>query len=115
MTRKRELCRGAGFRLHSPNYRNRFEPDLKKSLARIPLCATGVDFAAFAKTGRKLADLHCGYETAKPWPDCVVDVEATQGDLSCAATTTSPYQLTKMRFAKKDYPVDEIHLGKRLA
>ena len=52
--------------LHSPDYRRRFEADLKKSLARIPLPKTGADFSAFVKAGRKLGDLHCGYEKVKP-------------------------------------------------
>lgn len=40
-------------------------------LARIPLCRTGAEFAAFVKAGRKLGDLHCGYEKVEPWQDCV--------------------------------------------
>jgi predicted helicase len=65
--------------LHSPDYRKRFEADLKKSLARIPLPKTGAEFAAFVKAGRKLGDLHCGYESVKPWKDCVVDIKPLQG------------------------------------
>ena len=89
--------------LHSPDYRKRFEADLKKSLARIPLPKTGADFAAFAKAGRKLGDLHCGYESVKPWKDCVVDI---------VPGYDSPYNVTKMRFAKKDNPTDENGNGK---
>ena len=89
--------------LHSPDYRKRFEADLKKSLARIPLCKTGAEFAAFVKAGRKLGDLHCGYEKQEPWKDCVVDI---------APGYDSPYRVTKMRFAKKEHPVDENKNGK---
>ncbi len=89
--------------LHSPEYRKRFESDLKKSLARIPLCKTGAEFAAFVKAGRKLGDLHCGYENVKPWKDCVVDVKPGYD---------SPYTVTKMRFAKKESPEDENKNGK---
>lgn len=89
--------------LHSPEYRKRFEPDLKKQLARIPLCKTGAEFAAFVKAGRKLGDLHCGYENVKPWKDCVVDVKPGYD---------SPYAVTKMRFAKKESPEDENKNGK---
>ena len=39
------------------------------------VCKTGAEFAAFAKAGRRLGDLHCGYESAKPWKGCVVDVK----------------------------------------
>jgi predicted helicase len=104
--------------LHSPDYRKRFEADLKKSLARIPLCKTGAEFAAFVKAGRKLGDLHCGYESAKPWPACVVDMAASSAALplekspSSPMSPSSPYRITKMRFAKKDNPTDENHNGK---
>ena len=106
--------------LHSPDYRKRFEADLKKSLARIPLPKTGADFAAFVKAGRKLGDLHCGYESVKPWKDCVVDVAATSAALPLDASPSSqsspmshsPYHITKMRFAKKDNPTDENKNGK---
>ena len=89
--------------LHSPDYRKRFEADLKKSLARIPLPKTGADFAAFVKAGRKLGDLHCGYESVKPWKDYAVDI---------VPGYDSPYNVTKMRFAKKDNPTDENGNGK---
>ena len=115
--------------LHSPDYRIRFEADLKKSLARIPLCKTGAEFAAFVKAGRKLGDLHCGYEKVKPWPDCVVDVKPAQGELIAdgrAGRATLPddgrgtrpacppgvFAVEKMRFAKKEHPVDENKNGK---
>ncbi len=89
--------------LHSPDYRRRFEADLKKSLARIPLPKTGADFSAFVKAGRKLGDLHCGYEKVKPWAECAVDV---------VPGYDSPYHVMKMRFAKKENPKDENKNGK---
>ena len=76
--------------LHSPDYRKRFEADLKKSLARIPLCKTGADFAAFVKAGRKLGDLHCGYESVKPWSACVVDMAASIVALPLEKSPSSP-------------------------
>ena len=89
--------------LHSPDYRRRFEADLKKSLVRIPLPKTGADFSAFVKAGRKLGDLYCGYEKVKPWAECAVDV---------VPGYDSPYHVTKMRFAKKENPKDENKNGK---
>ncbi|MBQ7191069.1 MAG: hypothetical protein IJR99_16820 [Kiritimatiellae bacterium] len=67
------------------------------------------DFAAFVKAGRKLGDLHCGYESAKPWKECVVDVAPVQGTLRASASLreNSPYRVTKMRFAKKDGTKDD--------
>ena len=69
---------------HSPEYRSRFENDLKKELPRIPFAK---DFWAFSKAGRALAELHLNYETIEPWPV----KEASNGN----------YRVTKMRFPKK--------------
>ena len=70
--------------LHSPEYRTRFENDLKKELPRIPFAK---DFWTFSKAGRKLAALHLNYETIEPWPV----KEASNGN----------YRVSKMRFPKK--------------
>lgn len=51
--------------LHSPEYRTRFEADLKKMLPRIPFTE---DFWAFSRAGRELGELHVGYESVEPWP-----------------------------------------------
>jgi predicted helicase len=51
--------------LHSKNYRDRFDANLRKSLPRIPFLP---DFRAFAIAGKKLAELHLDYEQVKPWP-----------------------------------------------
>ncbi|WP_347022480.1 DEAD/DEAH box helicase [Bacteroides ovatus] len=48
--------------LHSPQYRERFADDLKKSLPRIPIVDNVQDFMAFYKAGKELADLHLNYE-----------------------------------------------------
>ena len=55
--------------LHAPEYHERFANDLAKELARIPLA---VEFHAFARAGRELAELHLGYETCDEYPlECV--------------------------------------------
>ena len=76
--------------LHSPEYRKRFESNLKKELPRIPLVA---DFARFSEAGRKLAHLHLDYETVDPWASIVED-----GD------SVNPGRTVKMKFGphKKD-------------
>lgn len=51
--------------LHSPEYRQRFEADLKKQLPRIPFAG---DFWAFSSAGRELAKWHLNYETVEPYP-----------------------------------------------
>lgn len=50
--------------LHSPEYRERFAADLKKMLPRIPKVK---DFWGYADAGRRLSELHLGYETVEPW------------------------------------------------
>lgn len=51
--------------LHSPEYRETYVADLKKMLPRIPLVA---DFRGFAEAGRRLSELHLGYESVEPYP-----------------------------------------------
>ena len=72
--------------LHSPEYRKRFESNLKKELPRIPLAA---DFARFSEAGRKLAHLHLDYEEIDPWASIVED-----GD------SANPGRTVKMAFGK---------------
>ena len=45
--------------LHHPEYRERYQADLKRELPRLPYTP---DFKGFAKAGRRLAEIHVGYE-----------------------------------------------------
>lgn len=71
--------------LHSPEYRERFESNLKKELPRIPYAK---DFWAFSKAGKELAQWHLNYETVDPWPV----TEESHGDDA----------VEKMKFPKKE-------------
>ncbi|MCQ1947589.1 type ISP restriction/modification enzyme [Arthrobacter sp. zg-Y1116] len=51
--------------LSSPSYRQQYEADLRKSLPRIPRVQ---EFWKFSTCGRRLADLHVGYESVAPFP-----------------------------------------------
>ncbi|MGB8128945.1 MAG: type ISP restriction/modification enzyme [Candidatus Angelobacter sp.] len=51
--------------LHHPEYRTRYAANLKRELPRIPY---GPDFHAFAKAGKRLAELHVDYEKQKEYP-----------------------------------------------
>ncbi|MCL2570019.1 MAG: DEAD/DEAH box helicase family protein [Firmicutes bacterium] len=75
--------------LHSPKYREAFAVDLKKSLPRIPLVEKDVEFWAFSKAGRELAELHLNYENV-PAPKNVT----VKGD-------KSKLRVEKMRFPTK--------------
>jgi predicted helicase len=59
---KKEIFHYVYAMLHHPVYRTTYAANLRRELPRIPLAP---DFAAFAKAGAKLADLHVGYESQK--------------------------------------------------
>jgi predicted helicase len=50
--------------LHHPEYRTRYAANLKRELPRIPYTP---DFQAFAKAGKRLAELHVDYEKQKEY------------------------------------------------
>jgi predicted helicase len=79
--------------LHSREYRDRFAADLKKSLPRIPRVR---DFHGFAAAGRKLSDLHLGYEAASPYAGIVEDMRGATSATSAAEL----YRVTKMKIPK---------------
>ncbi|MGO1737162.1 MAG: DEAD/DEAH box helicase [Leucobacter sp.] len=54
--------------LHSEEYRTRYAAELKKSLPRIPQVAGRDRFDAFVDAGRKLSELHIGYENVDLYP-----------------------------------------------
>lgn len=80
--------------LHSEQYRTTFAADLKRMLPRIPLAATTSDFQAFAEAGRRLSDLHIGYETVEPYP---LHEQAPMG-----IDEWELYRVTKMKWQNKE-------------
>ena len=78
--------------LHHPEYRERYEDDLKKMLPHIPRAA---GFHTYASVGRELADLHVNYERLEPYPS--VQEEAS---LHAPADPWERYRIgeRKMRF-----------------
>lgn len=91
--------------LHSPEYKSRFDSDLKKMVPRIPFAQ---DFWAFSKAGRELAHWHLNYETIEPYA-----LQQT-GELDLG--DPAYYQVQKMQFAKKGKEVDKttINVNSRL-
>ena len=74
--------------LHSREYINRYQDDLKKMIPRIPLVK---DFWGFSKAGRSLADWHLNYETVEPWKlEGLPPLKASAASL----------RVEKMKFAK---------------
>ncbi|GAA1936782.1 DEAD/DEAH box helicase [Brevibacterium antiquum] len=81
--------------LHSPDYRNQYEAELKKTLPRIPQVKGRKNFDAFVASGRELSALHIGYENVEPYP------------LAERMTTVTPedefeqFAVTKMKYGGK--------------
>ena len=51
--------------LHHPDYRERYQANLKRDLPRLPYTP---DFWAFAKAGQRLGEIHVNYEEAEEYP-----------------------------------------------
>lgn len=83
--------------LHSPEYKRRFESDLKKMLPRIPLAK---DFWSFSRAGRELAEWHLNYETIEPFP-------LTESSSSLGLNPKSHYLVSKMTFGRKGKDIDK--------
>ena len=90
--------------LHSEDYRHRFSDNLSKELPRIPAVKGIKNFRALVEAGRKLGDLHVGYESVDPYP-----VVIAQGDLRLAniGDPESFYRVEQMRFAGKRPNLDK--------
>ena len=82
--------------LHSVEYRQRFEADLKRTLPRIPK-VTGADrFHGFMEAGRQLATLHIGYENVDPYP-----LVETETGLVADDDEYNKYAVKKMKYGGK--------------
>jgi predicted helicase len=78
--------------LHSPDYRKKFEGDVRKMLPRIPKVK---DFDAFSDAGRVLSELHLNYETVDPY------------QLDEQRSVTASYRVEKMKYAKTGRVADK--------
>ncbi|MFC1835797.1 type ISP restriction/modification enzyme [Thermodesulfobacteriota bacterium] len=54
--------------LHSSEYREKYQANLKRELPRIPLPKSIEQFRAFTSAGERLADLHVNYEDQPEYP-----------------------------------------------
>ena len=95
--------------LHSPDYRERFASDLKKSLPRIPIVDRVEDFMDFYKYGKKLADLHLNYEDVPAYEGC--DVRIADYVETDNYTAYDHFYVDKMRFKSKDDKSTIIYNG----
>lgn len=84
--------------LHDPAYRGAYSADLKKMLPNIPTPETRERFEQFVAAGRRLADLHVGYESAEPYD---LDVQLRT---DAVAEDRETWRVSKMKWGKKKDP-----------
>ncbi|AFM26103.1 type ISP restriction/modification enzyme [Desulfomonile tiedjei] len=65
---KRQIFHYIYAALHSPEYREKYQANLKRELPRIPAPKTIDQFCAFVSAGERLADLHINYESQPEHP-----------------------------------------------
>ncbi len=73
--------------LHHPDYRERYQMNLKRDLPRLPYTP---DFWGFAKAGQRLGEIHVGYEEVDEYPLRFVETPDTPLD----------WRVEKMRLSK---------------
>ena len=73
--------------LHHPTYRERYQANLKRDLPHLPYTP---DFWAFAKAGKRLGEIHVGYEEVDAYPLRFVETPDTPLD----------WRVEKMRLSK---------------
>ncbi|MEJ7861790.1 MAG: type ISP restriction/modification enzyme [Pyrinomonadaceae bacterium] len=103
--------------LHHPEYREKYEANLKRELPRIPYAP---EFHKFAEAGKKLADLHINYETQAEYPLEMIENESEQVDWR---VEKMKYNKDKTQIVYNDFltlagiPPEayEYHLGNRSA
>ncbi|AZI65644.1 DEAD/DEAH box helicase (plasmid) [Rhodococcus sp. NJ-530] len=84
--------------LHDPAYRQAYASDLKKMLPHIPTPESRERFEQLLSAGRRLADLHVGYESVDPYP---LDVQLKTGS---SAEDRETWRVSKMKWGKKKDP-----------
>ena len=89
--------------LHSEDYRERFRANLAKELPRIPCVKPVEDYRAFRDVGKRLGELHVGYESVNPYP---ADIDSGGKFLSKMDPETA-YRVEKMKFAKSGRDKDK--------
>ena len=87
--------------LHHPDYRERYQANLKRDLPRLPYTP---DFWGFAKAGERLGKIHIGYEEVEEYP--LAFIETPEKPLN--------WRVEKMRLSKDKTGIkynDFLNLG----
>lgn len=96
--------------LHSEEYREKYADNLSKQLPRIPCVKSAVDFWAFSKAGRELAELHLNYETVPMYQNALFKGGLKLLNDQISGGVGEDFYVEKMKFGKK---IDE-ETGKKV-
>ena len=96
--------------LHSEEYREKYADNLSKQLPRIPCVKSVVDFWAFSKAGRELAELHLNYETVPMYQNVLFKGGIKLLGDQITGGVGEDFYVEKMKFGKK---IDE-ETGKKV-
>ena len=96
--------------LHSEEYREKYADNLSKQLPRIPCVKSAVDFWAFSKAGRELAELHLNYETVPMYQNVLFKGGIKLLGDQISGGVGEDFYVEKMKFGKK---IDE-ETGKKV-
>ena len=83
--------------LHHPDYRERYQANLKRDLPHIPF---GSDFWGFAKAGQRLGEIHVGYEDVDAYPLRFIENLERPIDLSPRLRGGGLWRVEKMKLSK---------------
>ncbi len=86
--------------LHAEDYRAKYQHNLTKELPRIPFAK---DFQAFSDIGRKLSDLHVGYESQTPAWGCKILYRGQPTRIK--DIPVEALRVTKMKIAKDQHTI----------
>ena len=87
--------------LHSEEYREKYADNLSKQLPRIPCVKSAVDFWAFSKAGRELAELHLNYETVPMYQNVLFKGGIKLLGDQITGGVGENFYVEKMKFGKK--------------
>ena len=87
--------------LHSEEYREKYADNLSKQLPRIPCVKSAVDFWAFSKAGRELAELHLNYESVPMYQSVLFKGGIKLLGDQISGGVGEDFYVEKMKFGKK--------------
>ena len=83
--------------LHHPDYRERYQVNLKRDLPRLPYTP---DFWGFAKAGQRLGGIHVGYEEMPEYPLYLIENRDVPIDPSPRLRGRGLWRVEKMKLSK---------------